>query len=154
MDRVDLTADKLVHDAALTRGVGHARAKIGDLVLNADEATLHRETNELEMRGHVHVTLPAREDHTVVRYGTAVLLTDQPIGLTADQANVKDGSLEASGNIVVVPVDPDLPKVELRGDGLSMDLKIADATLRGNIRASNIREPRTLRYRFPPEIIK
>ena len=157
-DRVDLTADKLVRDQALVRGTGHARAKIGDIVLHADEAAWNSQTGELEMRGHVHIALPAREDHTAVRYQIAVLVTDQPIGLTSDQATVKNGLLEASGNIVVVPVDPDLPKVELRGDGLSMDLKIADATLRGNVRAINIpeqpRTPRIPRYILPPEIIK
>ena len=156
---IELTADKLVSDAAQVQGVGHARARIGPLVLQADEATWRRETGELEMRGHVHVTLPAREDHTVVRYQAAVLLTDQPIGLTADQAAVRNGRLEASGNIVIVPVDPELPKVQLRGDELSMKLETADATLRGRVRASGIPEPQNdpLRraYRaFPPDIIR
>jgi lipopolysaccharide export system protein LptA len=158
-DRVDLVADKLTHDSAVVHGSGHARAKIGSLILQADEATLHQETGELEMRGHVHITLPAREDHTVVRYQIAVLLTDQPIGLTADQATVKNGVLAASGNIVVSPADPELSKVEVRGDELSMKLDIGDATLRGNIRRSGIPEPVNYPFRmpypvFPPEIIK
>ena len=159
-DRPDLAADKLVRDDALVRGLGHARAKLGDLVLQADEATWHNDTGELEMRGHVHVTLPAREDHTVVRYQIDILLTDQPIGLTADRAAVKGGLLEASGNIVLVPVDPELPKAEIRGDELSMKLKVGDATLRGNVRRSGFPEPDNsppfsfhLRP-FPPEIIR
>jgi len=147
-DRVDLVTDK----------PGRAEAKVAGAVLRADEATLNHETGELKMSGHVHVTLPAREDHSVVRYGTGVLLTDQPIGVTADRVSVKNGLLEASGNIVVVPVDPELPKVQLRGDEMSMDLKIADATLRGNVRASGIPEPVGIRsfanYHFPPDIIK
>ena len=76
-DRVDLTADKLVHDAALVRGLGHARARVGDLVLQADEATLRNQTGELELRGHVHIVLPAREDHTLFRYGSGNLLTSR-----------------------------------------------------------------------------
>ena len=149
-DRVDLISDK----------PGHAEAKVSGLVLRADEATLNRENGALTMRGHVHVTLPAREDHTVIRYGTGVLLTDQPIGLTADRLTVKNGLLEASGNIVVVPVDPELPRVQLRGDEIYMYLRIADATLRGNVRPSGIPavpdRPALFvpRRAFPPDIIK
>jgi hypothetical protein len=150
-DRVDLVNDK----------PGRAEAKVLGAVLHADEATLDAETGELKMRGHVHVTLPAREDHTVVRYGAGVLLTGQPIGLTADRLTVRNGLLEASGNIVVVPADPELPKVQLRGDELSMHLKIADATLRGNVRASGIVEPAgrprpgfATPHVFPPDIVK
>lgn len=146
-DRVDLVSDK----------PGRAEAKVGGLVLHADEATLNHETGELKMRGHVHVTLPAREDHSVVRYGKGVLLTDQPIGLTADQVTVKSGLLEASGNIVVAPVDPEQPKVQLRGDEMYMYLRIGDATLRGDVRAFNIPEPlssRRFEHVFPPDIIK
>jgi hypothetical protein len=159
-DRVDLTADKLVHDAALVRGLGHARARVGDLVLQADEATLRNQTGELELRGHVHIVLPAREDHTLFRYGSGNLLTDQPAGLTADQATVKNGLLEASGNIVVVPIVPELPKVQLRCDEFFMKLKTADATLRGNVRPSGFPEERSYppnRARspvMPPEVIK
>jgi hypothetical protein len=146
-DRVELVSAK----------PGHAEAKAFGLILHADEATLNHDTGELCMRGHVHVTLPAREDHTVVRYGAGVLLTDQPIGLTADRLTVKNWLLQASGNIVVVPVDPELPKVQLRGDEMYMFLRIADATLRGNVRPSGLpAETRTnLRnYIMPPDIIK
>ena len=114
-DRVELVNDK----------PGRAEAKVAGVVLHADDATLDHETGELHMHGHVHATLPAREDHTVIRYGAGVLLTDQPIGLTADRVTVRNGLVVASGNIVVVPVDPELPKVQLRGDELSMQLKVA-----------------------------
>ena len=144
-DRVELVSDK----------PGRAEAKVSGLMLRADEATLNRETGELQMRGHVHILLPAREDHTAVRYGTGVLVTDQPIGLTADRVRVKNGLLEASGNIIVLPVDEKLPRVQLKGDELSMFLKIGDATLRGNVRPSGIPEPgRRSSPEFPPEIIK
>lgn len=83
-DGVDLVSDK----------PGRMEAKVAGLVLRADEATLNRETGELKMRGHVHITLPAREDHTLVRYGAGVVLTVHPIGLTADRVAVKDAYLK------------------------------------------------------------
>jgi hypothetical protein len=144
-DRIELLSDK----------PGHAEAKVSGVVLHADEATFNHNSGELVMRGHVHAMLPAREDHTVVRYGTGVLLTDQPIGLTADRLTVKNGVLQASGNIVVVPADPELPKVQLRGDEIAMILKIGDATLKGNVQPINIRPPGSRgSLEFPPEIIK
>lgn len=137
---------------------GRAEARVGSLVLHADEATLNRDTGELAMRGHVHVTLPARDDHSVVRYGSGVMLTDQAIGLTADRVTVKNGLLQASGNIVVVPTDPELPKVRLRGDEMFMYLRIGDATLRGNVKTVGFDPPigiqRDSKMFFPPEIIK
>jgi hypothetical protein len=147
-DRVDLVSDK----------PGHAEARVFGLVLRAEEAKLNPETGELVMRGHVHAILPAREDHTVVRYGAGVLLTQQPIGLAADRVTVKSGVLQASGNIVLLPMDEELPRVQLRGDELSMFLKIGDATLRGNLRPTGLpvqsptRGPFT--HIFPPDIIK
>jgi hypothetical protein len=146
-DRVDLVSDK----------PGHVEAKVMGVVLHADEAALNRETGELSMHGHVHVTLPAREDHTVVRYGTGVILTAEPIGLTADRLTIKNGLLQASGNIVVVPTDPELLKVRLRGDEIYMYLRIADATLHGNVRPSGIPDPPMFTKRqiiMPPDIIK
>ena len=150
-DRVELVNDK----------PGRAEAKVAGVVLHADDATLDHETGELHMHGHVHATLPAREDHTVIRYGAGVLLTDQPIGLTADRVTVRNGLVVASGNIVVVPVDPELPKVQLRGDELSMQLKVGDATLRGSVRSSGIAEPASYPrslfptwHVFPPDIVK
>jgi hypothetical protein len=133
---------------------GRAEAKVSGLVLQADEAALNRETGELKMRGHVHVALPAREDHTVVRYGKGVLLTRQSLGLTADQVTVKDGLLQAWGNLVLAALDRELNKVQLRGDQMYMFLKIADATLQGNVRSSGISEGHRGSVEFPPEIIK
>jgi len=147
-DRVELVSEK----------PGHAEARVFGVVLHAEEARFNRETGELLMRGRVHATLPAREDHTVVRYGAGVVLTSQPIGLSADRVTVRNGLLQASGNIVLLPVDEDLPKVQLRGDELSMFLKIGDATLRGNVRTSGfpVESPvgRPMTHIFPPDIIK
>jgi hypothetical protein len=138
---------------------GRAEARVGCLIFHADQATLNPDTGELALRGRVHVTLPAREDHTVVRYGAGVIVTGDPLGLTADRITVKNGLLQASGNIVIVPTDTDLAKVQLRGDELYLYLRIGDATLKGNVRPtgfpttdSRFNQPR--RTFFPPDIIK
>ena len=148
-DRVDLVSDK----------PGHAEARVFGLILHAEDAKLNRDSGELVMRGHVHVILPAREDHTVVRYGAGVVLTSQPIGLSADRVTVKSGVLQASGNIVLLPMDEELSRVQLRGDEFSMFLRIGDATLKGNVRSTGLpvesptrNGPRT--YFFPPDIIR
>src|SRR5438067_12335475 len=78
-DHVDLHADKVVQNGDLLHGSGHARATIGEITAAADEAALHSETGEIELRGHVRATLPARDDHSEFRYGAGNLLTDQPV---------------------------------------------------------------------------
>ncbi len=149
-DRIELVSDK----------PGRAEARVSGIILHADQAALNRDTGELQMRGHVHVALPAREDHVVVRYSGRVMLTDQPMGITADKLTVKNGLLQAAGGIVIVPVDEKLPKVQLRGDELYMYLGIGDATLKGNVRATGFPEPDDTRSNFlrrpifPPDIIK
>ena len=145
-DRIELVSDK----------PGRAEAKVAGILLHADQATVNRETDELQMRGHVHVLLPARADHTAVRYGTGVIVTDQPIGLTADRVTVKHGLLlEAAGNILLLPTDQKLSSMQLHGDELSMLLKIGDATLRGNVKITGfVPSRRGSGADFPPDIIK
>ena len=145
-DRIELVSDK----------PGRAEAKVSGIVLHADQVTLNREREELQMRGHVHVLLPARADHTALRYGAGVIVTDRPIGLTADHVTVKSGLLlEAAGNIVVLPVDEKLRSMQLHGDELSMLLKIGDATLRGNVKITGfVPNRRGSGPDFPPDIIK
>ena len=145
MDRVEL----------LSNQPGRAEARVAGIELHGDQATIDRDTGELQMRGHVHILLPARADHTAVRYGTRVIVTAQPIGLTADRVTVKDGLLQASGNIVVAPVEDKLAKMQLHGDEMSMFLKIGDATLRGNVRLTGFLHTQSgSGAEFPPEIIK
>jgi hypothetical protein len=144
-DRIELISDK----------PGRAEARVSGLLVHADQATLNRETDELRMRGHVNILLPARADHTVVRYGSGVIVTDQPIGITADSITVKNGQLEATGNIVLLPMDEELNHAQLHGDGLSMVLKIGDATLRGSVRLTGLSHSRRgSGPEFPPDIIK
>lgn len=134
---------------------GHAQAKVSGILLHSDQAALDRENNELQMRGHVHVLLPARADHTVIRYNGRVIVTADPIGLTADRVTVKNGQLAAAGNIAILPMDEDLSKMQLHGDELSMILKIGDATLRGNVGTTGFLPARHgPGGDFPPDIIK
>ena len=157
----DLVADKLTRTDNVLRGQGHARAKIGDLAIQADEAAWHSDTGELELHGHVQVTLPARSDHRLFRYGKASLVTDKPVELHADRLTVANDLLVASGNLVIRLVDTEVTEPpQLQGDEMRMSLKIADATVRGNIRTTNIAMPgpEIIGWRiprsFPPEIIK
>ena len=154
--RVDLAADRLIRNGDLLRGVGHARARIGALAFQADEATWHSGTGELELRGHVQVTLPARADKSLFRYGSGAvvtdkpgaIVTDKPVGLSADRMTVKDGLLQASGNIVGRPED-----AQLQSDEMYMDLKTADATLSGNVRATGFATWSRSRPEIPPELL-
>ena len=154
----DLTADKLVHEGNLLRGVAHARATIAGVTVAADEATFHTDTGELELRGHAHALLPARSDHTLFRYGTGSLVTDQPVAVTADRITIKNELLQASGNVAVVPADPEMRGARLHGDELYMYLHIADGTLKGNVRTVKIPDNTTDRFAkrpiFPPDIVK
>lgn len=163
-DRVELLADKLTRTDPVLRGSGHVRARIDGLAIQADEGAWNSETKELEMRGHVQLTFPERTDHTVFRSGSGNIVTDKAVTFHADRVTVKDGVLAAWGNLVIRPIDPDVWEYtvpQLQGDQMSMNLKTADATVRGNIRTNNVgptipalaplsRYPMV----FPPEIIK
>lgn len=154
-DHVDLAADKLVRTDGVLHGLGHVRAKLGAISFQADEAAARPETGEMELRGRVQATLPAREDRSLFRYGSGNLITDKPVVVHADRMSVKDGLLKASGNIVVRPVDDDSPDVgQVRADEMSMNLRMADGTLRGNIEPNYFltRQP-SLRV-LPPDIVK
>ena len=154
-DDLALTADKLIRNEGVLRGVGHVKAKLGPLVIQADEATSNSETGELQLRGHVQATLPARADHSVFRYDSGTLVTDKPIALYADRLSVKNGLLQASKNIKVRPVDAESPDVpQLQADEMFMYLRIADATLRGNVRTNGMPSRRRSLGLFPPDIIK
>ncbi|HTX38355.1 MAG TPA: hypothetical protein VME43_25180 [Bryobacteraceae bacterium] len=155
--RVNLVADKLVRTGALLQGRGHARVAVGGIVFQADEATLRSATGEVELLGHVQVTLPARADRSVFRFGSgapatgqpAAIVTDKAVGLSAGRMVVKDGLLQASGNIVLRA-----PDAQLRSDELSMVLQTADATLRGHIQATGKAAHEGQLPEMPPEIMQ
>ena len=157
--RPELTADKLVHDGAIVRASGHAKAKLGDLTLVADEAALDSATGTLELRGHVLANFAAREDHALFRHDNGVLISVDPVTLHADALIIQNGQLRAAGNIVIRTVEKHSEaSAQLQGDELSMSLKTGDATVKGHTRTSGTpadyldNKPRS--YVFPPEIIK
>ena len=154
-DDLHLTADKLIRNESVLRAAGHVKVKLGPLVIQADEATANSETGRLELRGHVQATLPARADHSVFRYDSGTLVTDKPVTVYADRLSVKDGLLQASGKIVVQPVDADSPdRAQLQADEMFMYLRIADATLGGNVRTSGMPLRRRSLGLFPADIVK
>lgn len=152
-----MTAEHLDRNGAVVHGTGHARVTLDALVFQADEATLHSDTGEVELRGHVQVTLPARADRSVFRFRSGLpvarqpgaLVTGDPVGLSAGRMTVKDGQLTASGNIVVRAVDG-----QVRGDELAMTLRTADATLSGHILATGKAEHEGQLPEMLPEIVK
>jgi hypothetical protein len=151
-DRADLTADSLTRAGSLLRGAGRVRAKIGHLILQADEATLSSETGALELQGHATVTLPARSDHILFRYGSrGAVVTDEPVLITADHLSLSNAVLRGSGHILVKTSD-----TLLQTDEIEISLPIGDGHISGNIRL-NGQPPDSSRRslpEFPPDIIK
>ncbi len=153
--QLDLVADKTIRDGCVLHGVGHARAKLGAIVTQADEAVSRCDTGELELRGHVQATLPERPDKMVFRYGAGTLVTDESVILNADRLSIRNSLLRASGNIVVRVVDAARQGVvRLLADEMYMYLTTADASLLGNVRTTGTLTRRPSPLRFPPEIIK
>jgi hypothetical protein len=152
-----LAADRLVRDGALLRGQGHARATVGGLVFQADEAILDSASGEVELRGHVQIALPGRADHSVFRFAAdgpsmgrpGAIVTDKPVGLTAGRMTIRNGVLQASGNLVVRAAD-----AQVRGDEMWMVLRTADATLRGHIVTFGKATHEGELPEIPPEIVK
>lgn len=165
---VNLSADSLLRDGAITHGRGHVRVTFGGLVYQADEAALHSDTGELDLRGRVQVIFPARADHHIFRFGSSdatadprgiavptgsgkptALVTTEAVRLSAGQMTVKGGMLQASGNILVRTSDS-----EVRSDELTMALRTADATLNGHIQTSGRAAHEGQAPEMPPEIVK
>jgi len=152
-DRADLTADALTRTGSLLTGVGHVRAKIGNLVLRADEGTVSSESGALELRGHVTVTLPARSDRNLFRYDSHVLITEAPVLLSADRMSVSDAVLRGSGHVLVKT-----DEAVLQVDQVELLLRTGDGRTSGDIRLDGKplddmpSAPRS--HVFPPDVIK
>jgi lipopolysaccharide assembly outer membrane protein LptD (OstA) len=155
----DLIADKLSRNGAVLHGIGHVRSRSGNLDFQADEGTLNTGTGEIDLRGHVHVTLPGRDDHSLFRYGDSsatgqpgAIVTDKPAELYANRISLKDNQLTASGNVVL-----DAEYARIQADEMSMSLRNADARLTGHVRATGLgtwsRDKRS-RPETGPEIVK
>lgn len=147
-EQPEMTAGKLVHQGPLLRGTVGVEVKLGPLVLHAGEGTLNSETGELDLSGGVHVTLPARSDHSLFRYGTDALVTDKPVDLSADRLHLKNGLLRGAGHIEVRTAD-----ARLQGSEIEMYLRTADARLSGNVDAARPQRRRGF-PEFPADIIK
>jgi len=153
----NLTADRLVRNGPVLQGQGHVRATLDGLNFQADQATLHSDTGELELRGHVRVTLPARADKSVFRFGSGIsesgkphaIVTGERVDVSASQMVVKDGILRAAGNIVVRAVD-----AEVRGDEMLLVLRTADADVFGHILTAGRAAHEGNLPEMPPEIMK
>jgi len=155
LDGCQLNAVKVTHDGKLLRGSGQVHAKGGGLSVSGDEATCNTDTGELDVRGHAQVTLPARSDFSVFRYKTSVFLTNRSVDISADRVDVKDGLFKASGDVQIHGRDAHSTLVQLRADEMYMFMKIADATVSGNVRASGISNGNTRGFGgFPPEVIR
>lgn len=146
---VMMTADKLTHEGSVLRGSGHVEAKVGPFVLHGDQGTVHPETGEIDLRGHVNVTLPARTDHHLFRYDSQALVTDKPVELSADHMNLKNTLLQGSGHVKIRTEDG-----RLAGDQIVMYLNTADAEVRGNVQATGTGVGSRGHPDFPAEIIK
>jgi lipopolysaccharide assembly outer membrane protein LptD (OstA) len=145
---VEFVAARLTRAGTTLRGAGAVQAKAAGLILNSDEGTYNTETGEVDLRGHVRVTLPARTDHHLFRYDKESIVTEQSVDLSADRIDIKNHRLLGSGHVLVR-----LTGAQLRGDELELYLSTGDAQLRGNVQA--VRQgKRGGRPEFPPEIIK
>jgi lipopolysaccharide assembly outer membrane protein LptD (OstA) len=142
-----MTAAKVTRDGSVLRGTGSVKAKVGNIMFQAETGVLNRETGELALSGHVHLVLPPRPDHNLFRYDATALVTVQAVDVFADQVKVKNGNLKGSGHIRILA-----DKTQLMANEIEMFLSTADARLTGNIQAVGLRtQPRT--PIFPPEII-
>ncbi len=143
---IEMTAKDLKKDGSVLRGRGAVEAKADQCMMRADEGTLNRETGEIDLRGHVHVVLPPRTDHTVFRYDSHALVTGKAVDVFADHIHVKNMLLQGSGHVQVRAAEGDL-----QADEIVMYMNTADAQLHGTVPAQGLH--RGLKD-FPPEVIK
>lgn len=153
---VHLNADKVAPNGSVLEGHGHARANMDGLVFHSDDAIWHINTGELELRGHVEVTLVARPNHGTFHFQTGdpatdkagVVFADKVLRLSANHMTDKDGRLEASGTVAVRA-----PGTELHSDGMSMVLSTGEASMSGHVVAtgSTASEPG---HAGTPEVVK
>jgi lipopolysaccharide export system protein LptA len=148
-EQIEMTGGKLVREGSTLRGSQHVQAKAGPYVLQADEGIFNRDTGELDLRGHVRATLPARADHNLFRYDSHTLVTDQPVTISADQVHLKNSTLQASGHIGIRTVG-----AQLTADRMVMYLTSAEARLEGNIQSTVQGTGKRGHPDFPAEIIK
>ena len=55
-------ADRTVRDGPVSKLTGHVQVRTGPYRLQADQGSVNADTEEIDLRGHVRITLPARPD--------------------------------------------------------------------------------------------
>lgn len=138
-------AKHLVHEGSILKGTGGVETRVGLFVLQADEGTVNQQTGEIDLRGHAHMILPARADHTLFRYDSTALITDKAADVFADHLHVKNMILQGSGHIQILTSEK-----RLQAGEIEMHLSTADARLRGVEPSGSHRGLRD----FPPDVIK
>ncbi len=147
-------ADLSVKMTAGKRGRVHAKA--GPVLLEADKGTLDPDSDSLELRGRAQVTLPARSDRNLIRYGGRAVVTEDALVIAADRISLKNGLLHGQGHVTVRTAT-----ARLQADEIQVYLRLGDGELRGHIRVNGTpvewldQSPRRLPTRsMPPEIIR
>jgi lipopolysaccharide export system protein LptA len=134
---------------------GRLQAKAGPVQLEADAGTLDPQTGHLDLRGHVRVTLPARSDRNLIRYGGRAVVTEQAFLVSADAVTVRNGLLRGRGHVTVRT-----DAAALQADEIFVYLRLGDGEVRGNIRVNGTRielldsAPRRRPPVMPPEVIR
>ena len=54
------TADRIVRDGSVSKLTGHVQVRTGGFRLQGDHGMVHTESEEVDLRGHARITLPAR----------------------------------------------------------------------------------------------
>ncbi len=134
---------------------GRVQAKAGSVELEADAGTAEPENGRLDLRGHVRVTLPARSDRNLIRYGTRAAITDLAFLITADAVTVRNGLLRGRGHVTV-----QTDVAALQADEIDVYLRLGDGEVHGNIRLNGTRielldtPRRRVPPPMPPEVIR
>ena len=152
------TADRIAREGSISKVSGHVLVRTGGFRLQGEQGTVHTETEEIDLRGHTRITLPARADRIFIRYSSSVLVSAEDVVITADHLNLKNGLLRGSGHVAV-----EIDGKGLQADDIEVFLNIGDGKARGSLRlngaavpAPGLRtsDPLNLRTLFPPDIVK
>jgi hypothetical protein len=140
-------------DGAIIWGRGNIEAQFGKLLFRAGEGKIDLDKGRIELWQHVAVTLPGRSDHNLIRCGDGpVILTREPLSLTADEVTATSGLLSAEGHVVVQQ-----STTIAHSDRAYIYLGIGDGEIVGSVNVQRDDKPlrtRASRYRMPPDVIK
>ena len=155
---VHFTADRVVREGGASKLTGHVEVRTGGFQLQAEQGMVRPESEEIELRGHARIVLPARADRIFIRYASSVLVSAEPVVITADHLNLKNGLLRGTGHVAV-----EIDGKGLQADEIEVFVNIGDGKARGSLRLNGAAVPspglRTFgpldrRTLFPPDIVK